>query len=84
MNIPQATMTILIGGLAGWIASLLIGGGKKNGILLYILIGIIGAYIGNFVFDYLDISTTDGFTGNLIVATSGAALLLIVFRVLQK
>lgn len=77
-------MTLVIGGLAGWIATLIIGVGKKHGLLLHIVIGIIGAYIGNFVFDYFEISTAETFFGNLIVATSGAALLLVVFKLLRR
>lgn len=74
-------MTIIVGGLAGWIASLLIGGG--GGLIKNVIVGVIGAFIGSFVFDVLDLSADPTFTGSLIVATVGATILLFLVKLLK-
>ena len=70
--------TILIGGLAGWIAEKLTG--SDMGIFLNIIVGIIGAFIGAFVAEALGIRLGEifqgWFWGNLIVSVFGAVLLL--------
>ncbi len=65
---------ILIGALAGWIAAQLMKG-DGYGLIGNILLGIIGSFIGGYIFTILGISTY-GFVGNLVTATVGAALLL--------
>src|SRR5687767_15290465 len=41
---------IILGGIAGWIASMLAGKNGEQGILGNIIVGIIGAFIGGFIF----------------------------------
>ena len=68
--------TLLIGGLAGWIAEKLT---KSNmGLILNIITGIIGAYIGAFLANLLNLRLGEIFSGwlwgNLLVAVVGAQL----------
>jgi len=65
---------LLIGALAGWIAAQLMKG-DGYGLIGNILLGVIGSFLGGYVFTILGISTY-GFLGNLVTATVGAALLL--------
>jgi uncharacterized membrane protein YeaQ/YmgE (transglycosylase-associated protein family) len=41
---------IILGGLAGWLASIVIGNDSSMGILLNIVVGIIGPFLGNLYF----------------------------------
>jgi uncharacterized membrane protein YeaQ/YmgE (transglycosylase-associated protein family) len=77
--------TLLIGGLAGWIAEKLT---KSNmGLIMNIIVGIIGAYIGAFLANALGIQLGELFSGwfwgNLLVAVVGAVILLLAFQVIR-
>ncbi len=72
---------LLIGGLAGWIAGLLV----RNagfGVIGDVIVGIIGAVIGGYLFGLLGVSTY-GLVGSLVTATVGAVVLLFLFRLLK-
>ncbi len=47
MNTQQIVIIVMIGIVAGWLASLVVGGG---GLLRYLITGIIGAFVGGWVF----------------------------------
>ena len=72
---------IVLGGLAGWIASMFAGNNAEQGIIGNIIVGILGAFIGGFLFNVLG---GDGVTGfnlwSLIVSVIGATLLLFIVR----
>ncbi len=71
---------IVIGGLAGWLASVVVRGGGM-GVLMNVIVGIIGAFIGGLV---VELFGGAGFTGwnlwSFFVAFLGAAVLLLVVR----
>lgn len=69
---------IVIGLLAGWIAGHLTRG-RGFGCVLNVILGLIGAVIGGWVFTRLGIVTW-GFFGSLAAATVGAVLLVAVAR----
>ena len=73
---------IIVGGIAGWLASLVVQGAGM-GVIGDIIVGIVGALIGGFVLSLL-LPGTFGFTGfnlgSLIVAFIGAVILLAVVR----
>ena len=73
---------ILIGAAAGWIAGQLFKGGF--GLLGDIVVGVIGAFLGAWLFGVLKISAGSGVIGSLIVATVGAILLLSVLRLFKR
>lgn len=77
--------TLVIGGLAGWIAEKITK--SDTGILMNIIIGIIGAYIGAFLANALGIHLGEifkgWFWGNLLVAVVGAVLLLAVVKMFR-
>ena len=70
---------IVLGGLAGWVASMI---SKENGGLLKnIIVGIIGAFIGGFVFSTLGGSEVTGFNFySFIVALIGGLILIFLLR----
>lgn len=69
---------IIIGLLAGWIAGT-VTRGRGFGCLVDVVLGLIGAVIGGWIFTRLGI-TTFGFIGSLAAATVGAVLLVAVAR----
>jgi uncharacterized membrane protein YeaQ/YmgE (transglycosylase-associated protein family) len=74
---------ILIGLAAGWLAGQVIKGGGF-GVLGDIVVGVIGALLGGFLFRTFGVSTGGGLLGSLIVATIGAIVLLFVVRLVKK
>jgi uncharacterized membrane protein YeaQ/YmgE (transglycosylase-associated protein family) len=71
---------IIVGGIAGWLASLIV---QDGGVVGDIIVGIVGALIGGFLLSLL-LPGTFGFTsfnlGSLIVAFIGAVILLFIVR----
>jgi uncharacterized membrane protein YeaQ/YmgE (transglycosylase-associated protein family) len=68
---------IILGGIAGWLASIVMGNNAQQGILGNIIVGIVGALIGGFVFGLFGGSGVSGFNiGSLFVAFVGAIILL--------
>lgn len=72
---------LVIGGLAGWLASLVVRG-TGQGILINIVIGIIGAVIANLIFGagINDAITTMTFVYSVI----GAIILLVILNLIQR
>lgn len=69
---------IIFGGIVGWVASMLMGTDGQQGILLNIVVGIVGAVLGSWIFSLLGISgTVSGFNlGSFVVALIGAIVLI--------
>ncbi|MDZ4372308.1 MAG: GlsB/YeaQ/YmgE family stress response membrane protein [Phenylobacterium sp.] len=73
---------ILIGILAGWIAEKVM---KRNhGLLMNLLVGVVGAFLGSFIASTLGIGTGSGVIPSLIVATAGAILLLFIVGLVRS
>lgn len=72
---------IVIGGLAGWVASIITKTDASQGLLGNIIAGIIGGVVGGFLVGLLG---GEGFTGfnlwSFIVALIGAVVVLFIWR----
>lgn len=72
---------IVVGGLAGWVASMITKTDAQQGLLGNIVAGVIGAVVGGFIFGLLGGS---GFTGfnlwSFLVALVGAIVVLLVWK----
>jgi uncharacterized membrane protein YeaQ/YmgE (transglycosylase-associated protein family) len=74
---------IIIGLIAGVLASLVMGG-TGYGIIGDIIIGIAGAFVGGWLFSKLGVSSPwGGLPGTIFVAFVGAVVLLFVLRLLR-
>ncbi len=73
---------LLIGLLAGWLAGLLVKG-RGFGWLANMIVGVIGALIGGFLFGQLGVSI-GGTPGEILSATVGAVILLFLLKVIKK
>lgn len=72
---------IILGGLAGWIASLITR--SSTGILMDIILGIVGAIAGGFLMSFFGQPGITGFNiYSLIVAVVGAIVLIWIGRLL--
>lgn len=83
MGTTALLIFLAIGAVAGWLAGTLMKGGGF-GLLGNIVVGVVGAIIGGYVFDLLGISLGAGLVGSIITATAGAALLLFVVGLIKK
>lgn len=76
---------IVLGLIAGVIAKLIMPGKDPGGIIITILIGIAGAFLGGAIASFIGIGTFTGFSlGSIVIAILGAILLLIIYRMIQK
>lgn len=76
---------IIMGALAGWVASKITGNDASMGWIANVIVGIIGAVIGGFVMSLIGRSGVDGFNlASFLVATGGAILLLAITKGFRK
>ncbi|WP_136418684.1 MULTISPECIES: GlsB/YeaQ/YmgE family stress response membrane protein [Oxalobacteraceae] len=73
---------ILIGLIAGWLASAIVGGGF--GVLGDIVVGIVGSFLGGYLFRTFGVSAGGGLLGSIIVATVGAIVLILLLRLIRR
>jgi uncharacterized membrane protein YeaQ/YmgE (transglycosylase-associated protein family) len=72
---------IVVGAVAGWAASMVMGTNRRQGLIMDIIVGIAGAFIGGMVFNALGQQGLDGFSiWSLFVAFIGAIILLGIIR----
>ena len=72
---------IVVGLIAGALAKLIMPGDDPGGIIVTILLGIIGAFVGGFVVNLLGGAGVSGFNlWSIVVATIGAIILLAIYR----
>lgn len=75
---------IILGGLAGWIASKIASTDESMGLGLNIIVGIAGAFVGGFLFSIFGGSGVTGFNlYSFLVALVGAVGLLWIYRALS-
>jgi uncharacterized membrane protein YeaQ/YmgE (transglycosylase-associated protein family) len=76
---------VIVGGLAGWLASMVAGTNRRMGCLANIAAGVVGAVIGGWVFRNLGLSPPGGaWLGSIVVAFVGATILLVLLRLLSR
>jgi uncharacterized membrane protein YeaQ/YmgE (transglycosylase-associated protein family) len=79
---------IVVGGLLGWVASMMMGTNDQQGKLLNIIVGIVGAFLGGLLlsglFDTGTINQGDFSIGSLLVSLVGAVILLAVVNLFRR
>lgn len=72
---------VVLGGLAGWIASKFVGTDKDQGLFGNIVAGVLGGVIGGWVFSLLGGAGVTGFNvWSLLVAVVGAVIVLLIWK----
>lgn len=85
MDLSELIRFLIIGFFAGWIAGFFVRRGvPRQGFVAKVVVGMLGAVIGGFLFEQLDVSGGAGFFGSLFTATVGAVVLLVLIRLLRN
>jgi len=81
---------IIVGAIAGWIASIIAGRNRNQGLLGNIIIGMIGSIVGGALYTLFQTGTLDltlAFTGfnwiSILVSTIGAIVFLFILKLLR-
>jgi uncharacterized membrane protein YeaQ/YmgE (transglycosylase-associated protein family) len=83
MSVETLLLWIAIGLIAGWLASAVAGGGY--GVIGDIVVGVVGAFLGGYLFRALHIASPfHGLAGTIFVAFIGAVVLLVVLRLIRR
>lgn len=82
MSVNHLIWFLLIGLAAGWLASIVMKAGRGS-IVAYLVIGVIGALLGGWLFSLLGISA-GGLIGSLITAFVGAVVLIVLLRAVRR
>jgi uncharacterized membrane protein YeaQ/YmgE (transglycosylase-associated protein family) len=76
---------IILGGIAGWLASVIMKTNDRQGVLLDIVVGVVGAFLGGLLFNLFGARGVTGFNvWSLLVALVGAVCLLAIVRAIRR
>ena len=80
MNTQQIIIMVVIGIIAGWLASLLVGG--PGSLLGYLITGIIGAFVGSFIFSSAGwkLKLGNAWIDAIVVALIGSIVVIFLAR----
>ena len=80
-NVRNIVVFLVIGLIAGWLASWIVGGG---GLLTYLISGVLGAFVGGYLFTALKINLPirNVWLSQIVTATVGAIIVVIVARLI--
>jgi uncharacterized membrane protein YeaQ/YmgE (transglycosylase-associated protein family) len=74
---------IIVGGVAGALAKLIMPGDDPGGFIITILLGIAGAIVGGFLASLIGIGG-GGWIWSILIATIGAIVLLAIYRLIAS
>lgn len=82
ISVPGILVALAIGLVAGWLASLVVGGG---GLLKYVIWGVLGSVVGGFLLPAVGVSINLGspLVNQIVVSAIGAIVLVLVARVVS-
>lgn len=79
---------LIVGGLVGWVASMIMRTDAQQGLLLNIVVGIVGAFLGGWLlapmFGTGTINQNDFSVGSLAVSLLGAVVLLAIVNLFRR
>lgn len=74
---------LVVGGIVGWLASMVMRTDAQQGILLNIVVGIIGAFIGGLIFSGGNVNPALSIT-SFLVSLVGAVILLAIVNLVRR
>jgi uncharacterized membrane protein YeaQ/YmgE (transglycosylase-associated protein family) len=81
---PQSLIILLIvGAIAGWLAGIIVKG-YGFGLVGNIIVGVVGAFIGGWLFPSLGLWDLPGIVGVIVSATLGAIILLVIIGLIRR
>ena len=75
---------IIIGGLAGWIGSKIMGTDEQMGLFLNIVVGIVGAFLGGLIFTGGSINNAPLNLYSFLISLLGAVVLLAIVNLFRR
>ncbi|SNT73024.1 GlsB/YeaQ/YmgE family stress response membrane protein [Paracoccus seriniphilus] len=75
-------LSIILGAIAGWIAEQIMK--SEHGLIMNVILGIVGAMLGNWLFGLIIGGTAGGVIGQLVVAVIGACILIWLGRLIRN
>ena len=79
---------LIVGGIIGWLASLIMKTDAQQGILLNVIVGIVGAFLGGWIGGMLgvggDINSGDFSLSGLLMSLVGAVVLLAIVNLFRR
>ena len=81
MDTKNIIIALVLGLVAGWLASFIVGG---YGIVQYLISGVIGSFVGSYVLNKMDINLgiTNEYARDIATATIGAIIVMIIAKIL--
>jgi uncharacterized membrane protein YeaQ/YmgE (transglycosylase-associated protein family) len=78
---------LVVGGLIGWVASMVMGTNDRQGLILNVVVGIVGAFLGGWLLSNLfgtsTINESNFSVGGLFVSFLGAVILLAIVKLVR-
>ena len=74
-------ITLVIGGVVGWLASIVMKTNAQMGLIANIVVGIVGSFLGFWLAGMLGLAAA-GSIARWLVAVAGAAILIVILRAL--
>jgi len=86
MDTTNILVWVIIGGIAGWLASMVMSTNRSQGMLADILVGVIGGFVGGWLLTAIGVggAVTGLNIGSLLTAFVGAVVLLALLRLLRR
>jgi len=75
---------LVIGGIVGWLASLIMRTDAQQGVLLNVVVGIVGAFIGGLIFNRGNINDAPLNVTAFVVSLIGAIVLLAIVNLFRR
>lgn len=84
-TLVNIVLWIILGGLAGWVASMIMGRNAQMGLAANVIVGIIGAVIGGLIMNFFGQPGATGFNVyTFLVALLGAIVLLFIVGLVRR
>ena len=83
LDLGQIVVLLIIAVAVGWLAGVITRGGGF-GLVGDILIAIVGAFVGHYLFNLLDIEIGGGYLDLFVTATAGAVVVLLIVRLIRR
>lgn len=86
MDIGNLLIWIIVGAIAGWLASIVMKTNASQGLVMDIIVGIVGGLIGGWLLTALGVggAVTGINLGSILTAFIGAVVLLAILRVIRR
>lgn len=86
MSITNLIIWIVVGAIAGWLASIVMKTNRQQGLVTDIIVGIVGGLIGGFVLNAIGVGgdVTGINLPSILVAFIGAVILLVILRAIRR